>query len=384
MRNLLASLLPLMLLAGCWSDDPSPEPEIKEVKAKGANIVETPQEELLAKAKQLYSSGLYSVAKSSFQSLRDTYPLGPYAEFAELKIADCDFEVKDYEGAAARYDEFLKNRPSSPSASYAMLRLGRSQQFINKGIGRDSASLERALQTYTRLLEQHPSSVYARPAAAYKNQVMTRLAAQDRMIMDFYREQGQQKAYEARKAAYDAKWIPLLGEAATRQGESSEEDVAATPAGTPEPTPAAEVSAVEETTASPAPVPSATVAPEPTKPAARVALRPPHEVAARSVSRGPRISRVVCQPEKDLAILYLSPQDIADVTVPIDEIESDDDDTVTLHLPSLAQDKADTFDCFEEKDLVITPPGTVALKNTDSARVLFVPNPSRLVIGAER
>ena len=88
------SLVLLILIAqGCSSTAPV-EPksvEIPPVK-EGAKIADTPERELFEQAQRYYEEGLFSVAKDNFDSLRTSYPLSPYAEYASVKMTDCDFQ----------------------------------------------------------------------------------------------------------------------------------------------------------------------------------------------------------------------------------------------------------------------------------------------------
>src|SRR5690606_5146246 len=100
-------------------------------------------------------------------ALRDGYPLGPYTEFAEIKIADTHFFLRNYADAAPYYEQLLQNRSSSQSAAYLTLQAGRSYHLSNKGLGRDASALEKALTFYERVVEQFPRSLYAEAARAH-------------------------------------------------------------------------------------------------------------------------------------------------------------------------------------------------------------------------
>lgn len=168
--------------------------------------VDTPQEELLVKAKKLYSVGLYTGAREAFEALRDGYPFGPYAEYAEIKIADCNFYVREYSSAALLYEEFTKNHPASTSLAYALLQAGRSNQLTNSAVGRDNAPLEKALVFYQDLLKRYPNSLYAESARRGIGEVEVALAEYERMVMSFYQHQEKQAAYEARRVAFEERW----------------------------------------------------------------------------------------------------------------------------------------------------------------------------------
>ena len=98
-----SAVFTLAALSACSSSS-QPEPEdATEVKETAGEIVDTPSDELFDLAKAYYSSGMTDLAKSSFASLKDSYPFGPYAEFAETKIADCEFNSGIYAAAAVNH-----------------------------------------------------------------------------------------------------------------------------------------------------------------------------------------------------------------------------------------------------------------------------------------
>lgn len=201
-------LLLCFCLTGCFgsSDEATPESEPKELSAP----IEGTQRDLFIASKGLYSSGLYSVAKDSFESLKDNYPFGPYAEFSEIKLADSYFFSKDYTNAAATFEEFIKLHPSSPAATYAMLQAGRSYHLMNNGVGRDETPLKKALSKYNELSNKYPDSIYRDLAQIYKEQIKTEILAYEIGIIDFYEKQGKEKAKVARIKHLESNWGPLV------------------------------------------------------------------------------------------------------------------------------------------------------------------------------
>lgn len=210
------NLLPLLLLAllcfGCSNKPPPVPTEIpsspRETSANSSDSdsVDTPERELLDKGKRLFGASLFTAAKRSFEELRDGYPFGPFAEYADLKIGDCHFYLREYEAAKSVFEEFSKQHPSSNSLPYALLMAGRSAQLTNRGVGRDSAPLEQSLTIYNNLITRFPSSIYAVSAEEFRNQVLKQLAAYDLYIADLYKKLGQDKAYQARAKKLEQRW----------------------------------------------------------------------------------------------------------------------------------------------------------------------------------
>jgi len=204
---LLAAIALVLTLSACSSSDPvSPEPIAEELKDKSKPAIDTPEAQLLADATRYFQAGLYGVAIDLFEKLRDGYPLGPYAELADIKVADANFESSNFAAAAGLYEEFLKSRPDSPAVAYVTLRAARSNQLANRGVGRDAASLQKAADLYDQLLNKFPNSAYAEGAAVYRQQVKDLLAANDKAILEFYKKRDKQQAYEARKKEFLARF----------------------------------------------------------------------------------------------------------------------------------------------------------------------------------
>jgi outer membrane assembly lipoprotein YfiO len=208
-----------LLLTGCWgsSSDPEPEPEAKEIKAdKDSSSSDTPEAELIKLSKELYQVGMYSVARDSLASLKDRYPLGAYANFAELKHADSFFFNREYNEAAKAYENIIKNFPGSPDLPYVKLQAARSHIASARDAGRDRQPWERGLAIYDELVNQYPGSAYSDIARSERANVIDELTAYDREIIEFYRNQGNQAAVDAREKQFSARWGERLNGVAGR------------------------------------------------------------------------------------------------------------------------------------------------------------------------
>ena len=213
MRRKLTCLL-LLALSACSSNEAQLDKEIpdgKDSKRTDTSFsVDTPEAELFVKGKDFYRSGLYSVAEESFEALRNGYPLGPYAEFAAIKIADAHFEEAEYGEAAQAYEDFIKDRPASAALPYVLLRAGRSYQLSSRGVGRDSQPLEKASAHYQRLLSEFPNSVYASAAVQYRVDTISMLKASEQRVADYYAKRGYDEAARARLQHIEANVEPQL------------------------------------------------------------------------------------------------------------------------------------------------------------------------------
>jgi len=212
----------LLVLGACSSEpEVKPEPEPVELKSSDAPSIDTPEALLFHEAKRLYRAGLYTIAVDSFESLRINYPLSPYVEFAELKIADARFELRDFALAATSYEDFAKNHPASPAIPYVLMRAGSSYRMTNRGVGRDIAPLEKAHALYTRLLKEYPASTYATQAKVLLDETNQGLADHQKFVTDFYRHQANEKAVAAREKYFTEKFKDLETQRAAVQAEAS-------------------------------------------------------------------------------------------------------------------------------------------------------------------
>lgn len=360
------------------------EPKVAEIPITAGQPVDAPEGELYQSAKQLYYAGLYSVAKDSFQSIKENFPLGPYAEFAEIKLADCEFETRQFDAAAQLYEEFLKTRPSSRAVPYVSLKAGRSFQLSNRGVGRDNASLEKALDYFNKVIADYPSSIYVVPAGEYRQEVLQSLAAYEQMVQDFYKKQDKPDAYEARKKAYEQKWQPLIdGEAkpvqvAKASGESPEE---------PQLRPADEGAVPQQ--------PERSDGERPAQGEKTVAASKASGDTQPHGDRDWQIQNIDCQPSAHRLFVYLS-KNITDYSgrsgsggefyFPSREVSPARDSSpgeggVVVKLPS-ASAEPEKRDCFGTKDLEVSADGELRLSGVNEASVFSLNNPPRLVVEA--
>jgi outer membrane protein assembly factor BamD len=190
---------------GCGGNEPpqpEPEPPAKELSASSSQAVSTPQGELFETAKGYFASQLYSLAEESFTALRDSYPQGPYLQFAEIKLADIAFLSNDFDVAAQRYQEFVQSHPASPSAPYALYRAARSSQLSTRGVGRDITPVQKAVEQYKELSERYADSPYAQIGEKARLEAQKMVVAHERYVQNFYEEQEQYDAAEARAASF--------------------------------------------------------------------------------------------------------------------------------------------------------------------------------------
>jgi outer membrane assembly lipoprotein YfiO len=203
-----SALAACVILSACWSSSSSgPDGEAKELTAKDSTETEDlPEPELIHTSKQMYEARMFSLARSNLQSLKDRYPMGAHAAFAEIKLADSYFYNGEYNEAAKFYEAFLKNYPGSVDAPYVELQAARSHLASARGTGRDREPLERAITLYDGVVSHYPGTSYASTAERERVPVIQQLAEYDQFIIDFYKQQENEAAVRVREKQFKERW----------------------------------------------------------------------------------------------------------------------------------------------------------------------------------
>lgn len=343
-------------VTGCSSSTPKPD-EPKELPTKGAKNKylegNADEEQLFNNSKRLYSTGLSTIAKDSFESLTTQFPNGAYAEFAQIKLADTLYNSRDFAAAAVEYDKFISDHPSSADAPYVTLRLAQCYQLSSRGVGRDYAPLEKALTAVNKLLTLYPESGYAPMGRKIKVQILESLAAQERFIRDYYASHSATKASEAREKFVATKWEPMIKETAEAKDTISSVRVAYSESPSPQ-----EVSLVA---------------------ASRMARLSPNGVESSGTASQAeyQIEKALCKDSTVYLYLNKSLPDslLTSVGTEIPPLEG----KISLKLPKTGSGGV-SIGCFAENDLTISPDGVVSIESDEKATVFSLDYPPRIAL----
>jgi hypothetical protein len=340
------------MAGGCWSSsEPQPEDDsAKEITSKdSAETVDAPEAELVHKAQEMYEAQMYSLARTNLQSLKDQYPMGAYASFAEIKIADSFFYNSEYNEAAKHYEAFLKNYPGSVDSPYIELQAARSHKSSSSGSGRDREPLERALALYDGVVTHYPGSSYALAAEKERVPVIQQLAEYDRFIINFYTKQGNTAAVAAREKQFKERWgsrLTALPLAAEEQPASENNEAPLTP--TP------------------------TESPLPTEDLAKEAAHTDDSIA--------QVKTIECHVgETTYGILELSQITAGLQAQDFDEPIAPADGVITVSDIGLTS-KENTFSCFDKNDIEITGSGDLKIYTSKPVEVSIIETPPRLLL----
>lgn len=359
--------LSMLLLAGCWgSSSPEPEQEAKELKSgKEALSTEVPEAELTHLSKKLYQVGMYSVARDSLASLKDRYPLGAYASFAELKHADSFFFNREYDQAAKLYEDYVKNYPASSEVPYAKLQAARSHVASAKTDGRDRQPWERALTMYDDIVASFSETAYADLARQERNGVVKELSAYDREIINFYRKTGNTPAVEDRERRFAERWGARLSEVERTS------DTTPTFKSLRELSPIAFV---------PRPAETQDLRQDDSL-GAQATATPSTSVQAPLTEGRIVVQRVQCsasEPKFATVELTQIPPSLASYdSSPL--ALTPENGTISIKGTNLTS-RQPTFDCFGSKDLEFTPDGDIKISSDQALTVSVLHEPPRLLI----
>ncbi|MGK3626009.1 outer membrane protein assembly factor BamD, partial [Acinetobacter sp. A11] len=152
---------------GCSSN-----PSKKEVVDTGP---QSSEQAYFEKAQKSLDRGQYLDATKSLEAIDTYYPTGQYAQQAQLELLYSKFKQKDYEGAIALAERFIRLNPQHPNVDYAyyvravanmeqnydsLMRYTSLQQSH-----RDVSYLKVAYQNFVDLIRRFPSSQYSVDAA---------------------------------------------------------------------------------------------------------------------------------------------------------------------------------------------------------------------------
>lgn len=171
----------LLLLGGCTSVEKRPSAK-----------------EYYTQANEAYAKEDFLGAIDTYRDLLDQYPLNPYAEEAQLKIAYSYYIQKKYTEAIAAFSDFERAYPTSMHLSFVEYYRGMCYLDQMRSIDRDQSVTEKAHDHFRAVTDRFPESSFA-PLAEKKIKVCRdSMAAHELMVADFNDKYDNILAAEAR------------------------------------------------------------------------------------------------------------------------------------------------------------------------------------------
>jgi len=158
----------LLLLGGCTTTE-------KRLSAK----------EYYTNANEAFVQENFPKAVEDYRNLLDQYPLNPYAEEAQLKIAYSYYLDKKYTEAIAAFGDFERAYPTSTHLPFVEYYRGMCYLEQMRSIDRDQSVAEKANDFFRDVVDRYPDSPFA-PQAEEKIRICRdALAAHELYIADF-------------------------------------------------------------------------------------------------------------------------------------------------------------------------------------------------------
>jgi len=191
-RNFLPVLLTVFLLlssSGCSDlkktfDFTSIDEEGNEIA--GAADLNLPAKELLVQGMDDYNVGKYFTAVEFFEDILNRFPFSPEATLAELKAADCSFQLERYQEALLLYEEFENRHPTNESIPYVMFQKAMCNYKQIDRIDRDTAGAIKSIELFKQLLKAYPNSPYSNEAQARIIAATEFLANHEYFVVEYY------------------------------------------------------------------------------------------------------------------------------------------------------------------------------------------------------
>ena len=155
---------------------------------------------LYTTAKEALNAGDYERAIKLYETLEARYPLGRFAQQAQLETAYAYYKYDEADSALDAIDRFLRMNPSSSDADYALYLRGlvnfnRGSSVMDKIFPRSIADLDtvrqkEAFQDFSHLITRHPDSKYVPDAKARVQHLRNSLAEAELNVANYYMTRG--------------------------------------------------------------------------------------------------------------------------------------------------------------------------------------------------
>jgi outer membrane protein assembly factor BamD len=170
----------LFSLSGCA--------EIKSLfnKDDGEEDVQLSAKTLAGNGMDEFSNGNYYNARKKFDEILDYYPFSPEAMLAQLKAADCNYYMDNYQEALMLYHEFEERHPTNEAIPYVMYQIAMSHYQQIDRVDRDTSGAENAIREFSKLLRAFPGSPYTNEAKARIRAANEFLVNHEYFVVEFY------------------------------------------------------------------------------------------------------------------------------------------------------------------------------------------------------
>ncbi len=141
---------------------------------------------LASKGMDEFSKGNYYKARKHFDEILDYYPFAPEAMLAELKGADSNYYMENYEEALLLYKEFEEQHPTNEAIPYIMYQVAMCNYRQIDRVDRDTTGAEQAIIEFEKLRRAFPHSPYTTEARARIRAAEEFLVNHEYFVVEFY------------------------------------------------------------------------------------------------------------------------------------------------------------------------------------------------------
>ena len=144
---------------------------------------------LLKKGLQELKVGNSSRALPMLQTVKDRYPYTEAAVIANLKLADTNYNIGEYDTAYDLYDEFEKFHPKDAHIPYIKYKKAMCNFTQMRGFDRDQKYVQKAREEFEKLIKQFPHSEYSLKARRQLRECLLNQAKFEIYTGNFYFKQ---------------------------------------------------------------------------------------------------------------------------------------------------------------------------------------------------
>lgn len=157
-------------------------------------------DELYQSAKTALQNSRYKEAIELYEQLEARFPLGRYAQQAQLETAFAYYKYDETDSALDTVDRFVRMNPGSEKMAYAwylrgLINFNRGSNLMDKVFPRsitdlDTVRQKEAFQDFSRVVTRYPDSQYAADAQARIQYLRNSLAQSEVNVAKYYMDRG--------------------------------------------------------------------------------------------------------------------------------------------------------------------------------------------------
>jgi outer membrane protein assembly factor BamD len=163
-----------------------------QTKLKDEEII--PPEKLYGDALSDMDAQRYNSAITNLQKLERQHPYSEFNEKAKLMEVYANYRTSKFDDAILAADRYLALFPSSDQTSYVLFLKGTAYFAQIQDITRDQAISQNAIDTYSLLINNYPTSDYAKDARDKMVIAVDQLAGKEMSVGRYYEGNGQYAA----------------------------------------------------------------------------------------------------------------------------------------------------------------------------------------------